>query len=66
MNPDDLPIISTVFEVGADDRLFDSLLLLGPLVIVVVVAAGRSTATELLALAYITVFLGYVLYRGVQ
>ena len=26
----DLPVVSYVFEAGADDRIFDSLLLIGP------------------------------------
>ncbi|GAB6861988.1 hypothetical protein ACFR97_03810 [Haloplanus litoreus] len=64
MNPRDLPVISDVFEAGADDRVFDSLLLLGPLVIGLVVVLDRSFVTETLALAYIAVFVGYVLYRG--
>jgi hypothetical protein len=59
-----LPVVSTVFEAGANDRVFDSLLLVGPLVIGAVVVLGRSPITEVLAIAYITVFLAYVLYRG--
>lgn len=62
----DLPIISYVFEAGADDRVFDSLLLLGPFVIGVIVVHNRSLFTEALAIAYITVFVTYTLYRGIQ
>ncbi|QGN06027.1 hypothetical protein Hrd1104_01115 [Halorhabdus sp. CBA1104] len=64
MNLADLPIVGTVYESGADDRIFDGLLLVGPLVVVVIAALGRSLLTELLAVAYLVVFLGYVLYRG--
>jgi hypothetical protein len=64
MNRRDLPIVKAIFESGADDRIFDSLLLVGPLVVVVIAALGRSLLTELLAVAYLVVFIGYVLYRG--
>ena len=40
----DLPIVSTVFEAGADDRVFDSLLLLGPLVIGLVIVLNRPSS----------------------
>jgi hypothetical protein len=62
----DLPIISTGFEAGADDRVFDSLLLLGPLVIGLVIILNRSFVTEALAVAYLGVFVTYVLYRGIR
>ncbi|WP_058827899.1 hypothetical protein [Haloferax sp. Q22] len=60
----DLPVVSYVFEAGADNRVFDSLLLLGPLVIGLVVILGRSFVTESIAVAYIAVFVAYVLYQG--
>jgi len=62
----DLPIVSTVFEAGADDRVFDSLLLLGPLVIGLVIVLNRSLVTETLAIVYLGVFVTYVLYRGIR
>ncbi|AGN01028.1 hypothetical protein L593_05395 [Salinarchaeum sp. Harcht-Bsk1] len=64
MNLDDLPVVSQVFESGADDRVFDSLLLLGPVVIVLIVLLGRSLLTAVLAVFYLGVFCGYVVYRG--
>lgn len=60
-----LPVVAPVFEWGADDRVFDSLLLLGPPLIVLIAVLGRSFATELLAVVYLVAFVGYVLYRGV-
>lgn len=66
MNPSDVPVISIVFESGAEDRVFDSILLIGPLVIVCIAVAGRSLLTEGLAVAYIGVFVTYVLYRWTQ
>jgi len=66
VTPSELPVVSAVFEAGADDRLFDSLLLLGPLVIGMAAVGGRSVLVEAIAIAYIGVFLGYTLYRGVR
>lgn len=66
MKPSDVPVVSSVFEAGADNRVFDLLLLLGPLVIGLVVILGRSLVTEVLAVAYIAVFVTYALYHGVQ
>ncbi|MFB6221309.1 MAG: hypothetical protein ABEH90_07700 [Halolamina sp.] len=66
MNLRNLPVISHVLEAGAADRVFDVLLLLGPLVIAVIAVLGRSVITELLAGAYIATFVAYVLYRGVR
>ncbi len=62
----DLPAVSYVFEAGADDLVFDSLLLVGPLVIGSIVVLERSLFTEVLAVVYLAVFVTYVLYRGVQ
>lgn len=66
MKSRDIPVVSAVFEAGADDRVFDSLLLTGPLVIGLIVVLGRSFVTEAIAIAYIAVFVGYTLYRAVQ
>lgn len=62
----DLPVISTVFEAGADNRIFDSLLLLGPFVIILIIVLNRSLVTEALVVAYLGVFVTYVLYRGAR
>ena len=66
MMPRDLPVVSAVVEAGADDRIFDSLLLIGPLVIGLIVLLGRSLVTEAVAVVYIAVFVGYTLYRAVR
>jgi len=66
MRPQDLPVVSSVFEAGADNRVFDSLLLVGPFVIGVIVVLDRSFVTAVLAVAYIAVFVTYTLYRGVR
>lgn len=61
-----LPVISIVFEAGADDRVLDSLLLVGPLLIGLVAVLDRSLVTEVLAFAYITLVVTYPLYQGVR
>lgn len=61
-----VPGVSDLFEAGADDRVFDSLLFVGPLVIGLIVVLNRSVATEALAVAYIAVFVIYSLYRGLR
>lgn len=66
MRPRDLPVVSYVFEASADDRVFDSLLLVGPLVIGLIIALKRSLFTEALAVAYIAVFVTCALYQGIQ
>mgnify|MGYP007042283201 FL=1 len=65
MNPQNLPVVSYIFEVGADDRVFDSLLLAGPLVLGIIIVLNRSLFTELLAFGYIAIFVVYTVYRGI-
>ena len=62
----DLPVVSAVVEAGADDRIFDLLLLIGSLVIGLIVLLGRSFVTEAVAVVYIAVFVGYTLYRAIR
>jgi hypothetical protein len=65
MNWSELPVVSTVSKAGPEDRVFDSLLLLGPLVIAVIAVLGRSLVTEAIAGVYIAVFVAYVAYHAV-
>ena len=65
MNPQNLPVVSSIFEVGADDRVFDSLLLAGPLLLGIIIVLNRSLFTELLAFGYIAIFVVYTVYRGI-
>ena len=60
------PVVSYVFEAGADNRVFGMLLLVGPLVIGLIVILGRSLLTEALSVVYIAVFVTYALYQGIQ
>lgn len=63
MSIDDVPVLAWILDTGPDDRVFDSLLLAGPLLIVVLALVGRSPVTVALAVGYLGVFAGYTLYK---
>lgn len=60
----DLPGFELVTESGPNDRIFDGLLLLGPVVILLAAIAGRNFVTIGLAVSYLVGLFGYVLYRA--
>lgn len=64
MSVDDLPILGPVLDAGADDRIFDGLLLAGPVLVCVLALVGRTTATTAVAAGYLAVFAGYTLYKA--
>lgn len=66
MNPAELPVIKQVLESGADDRVYDSLVLAGPVIITVILLVGRSVITIGLALLYIALFVSYLSYQGLN
>lgn len=66
ITPENFPVVGAVFEFGAQDRVLDSFLLLGPLVVLAFVVFGRSALTVLIVSLYVLSFLGYVLYNGVH
>lgn len=66
MKVDDLPAFGGIVDAGPDDRVFDGLLLAGPLVIGLVSVLGRTALTRVVAGTYVVVFVIYVLYRGVS
>lgn len=53
-------------EFGGEDRVFDWLIVAAPLLLFVIAFLGRTLVTKGLAGGYITVFLGYIVYRGVR
>ena len=61
-----LPFVSQVVESGADDRVFDGLLLAGPFIILIIAVAGRSLFTHLLAASYIAVFAVHILLNAMR
>lgn len=64
MNLDRIPILGNVLASGAEDRIFDGLMVIGPVLIIAIAILGRSIATVGLATMYIAVFVGYVVYKG--
>lgn len=66
MNTENVPILGELLSAGPNDRVFDSLLLVGPLLIVVIAIAGRSLPTMLLAIGYLIVFVGYAIFKSVE
>lgn len=62
----DLPIFTAVLESGAEDRVFDALLLAGPGIILVIIFGGRSILTTGITIAYLVFFVAYVLYHGMR
>lgn len=65
MNPENLPYVGAVFRFGANDRVFDSILLAGPAVILGMAVLGRRPITLLVAGLYVLSFVGYVIYKGI-
>ncbi|SFG35765.1 hypothetical protein SAMN04488063_1790 [Halopelagius inordinatus] len=64
MSVEDLPILGPVFDSGADDHVFDGLLLAGPLLLCVLALVGRTRVTTVIAAGYLLVFVGYILYKA--
>lgn len=64
MNPENIPYIGAVFQFGARDRILDTILLAGPVVILTFVVLGRIPFTTALAGLYIVLFTSYVIYKG--
>ncbi|WP_396613968.1 hypothetical protein ACH9L7_19710 (plasmid) [Haloferax sp. S1W] len=64
MHLEKIPFVGPLLAAGADDAVFDILLLLGPLVIVLITILGRTSLTVLLAVAYTSVFVGYIAYKS--
>lgn len=59
-----IPFIGPLLAAGADDPVFDALLILGPIVIIVITVLGRGLPSILLAVAYTGGFVGYIAYKG--
>ncbi len=63
MSPESLPLIGPVLRTGANDRLFDTLLLLGAPLLVVIALLGRQPITTLLAAGYVVLFLAHTVHN---
>ena len=73
MNVDRIPLIGGVIESGADDRVLDGLVLVGPLIVILPALfdllpgiQARNLFTEGIAVTYLLLFVAYVAYLGLQ
>jgi len=64
MSPRELPVVGRLSDVGPEDPVFDSLLLVGPFVVVLIAMFGRHPVSDVVAVGYLVTFFGYVSYRG--
>ena len=65
MNLSDLPVVGRFHEWGADEVVYDLLLLLGPALVLVIAVLGRTQVTVGLTALYLASFVGYALSRAV-
>ena len=65
MTPENIPYLGAVFRFGARDRVLDSILLAGPVVVLAMILLGRNPVTTVVAVLYVLSFVVYVLYKGV-
>ena len=63
---EEIPIVGPLLAAGADDRVFDAFLLLGPPAILAVAVLGRTATSIGIAVAYTGGFFGYVVYNGLK
>ncbi|UPW00375.1 hypothetical protein M0R88_17950 [Halorussus gelatinilyticus] len=66
MNVDTVPIVGEILAAGPNDRVFDSLLLAGPLLVVAIALLGRSMFTSLSVVGYLVAFVGYTLTKSLS
>ena len=66
MNAADVPVFGVLFRLRARERMFDALVLLGPVLVALIALLGRNVLTTALAACYVLAFVGYVGYRGID
>lgn len=66
MSLDGVPVLGELLAAGPNDRVFDSLLLVGPLLIVAIALVGRTAVTVFLAVGYLVTFVGYTVSKAVR
>lgn len=64
MTVTEFPVIKHVFESGAEDRIYDSLVIVGPIIVVLIVVTGRSIFTRGLAVSYLLIFCTHLLIKA--
>lgn len=65
MKPRDVPLVDQIVESGADDHVYDTFMLMGPLVLVIVAVVGRTLLTEVVVGAHLLAFTTYVVYNAI-
>lgn len=65
MRVERLPLVRPIIEWGADDSVFDALLVSGPLLIILLSLLGRSPITVAIVVGYLGVFTAHVLYKWI-
>lgn len=65
MNLTDLPLVEYVVSIGPDSRVFDGLLISGPLILVLIVLVERNTVTLALAVSYLLMFVAGIVHEAV-
>jgi len=66
MRLEEIPVIGPLLAAGADDRVFDALLVLGPVIIIAIALLGRNLASIILAASYTAGFSVYIGYKGIR
>lgn len=66
MNPKDIPLVETLFPLSERDPVFDTLMVLGPFLIVTIVVLGRSPVTVAPAALYVLALPTYVAFRALR
>lgn len=61
-----LPVIGDVFQDGTADPVYDVLMVVGPLLVILIVLAGRTILTVGLAGLYVLSFVAYVGVKHVR
>lgn len=59
----DIPVVQWIHDTGPDDRVFDTLLLGGPVLIGLLALAGRTPLATAIVVSYLGVFCGYTAYK---
>lgn len=57
-------LLAWVHRAGADDPVFDYLLLVAPALIALIALLGDHLLTRVLVAAYLLAFVGYTIYNG--
>ncbi|MFB6141095.1 MAG: hypothetical protein ABEJ26_11755 [Halosimplex sp.] len=66
MKVTDVPVVGTVLEVGERNPVFDTVIALGPILVLVIALAGRNAVTTALAVLYLLIVPTYVALRAVR